>query len=169
MSTFRLFSGALQFGSRSSAATASRLVGVGLGLTGAFALRHQRIVRNDAIAGYNPNYAGANAELKPRSIPQGHFGGKLNYQELSVGSFAGLLCGYVAGKLSRLLVFIAVTGMLSLQFLQSRGIVDIHTLPLVRSAARWANDRFGNKEFLLDKPSFKASFLTSFVIAAFYA
>jgi uncharacterized membrane protein (Fun14 family) len=101
--------------------------------------------------------------------PHSRFGGKLNYQQLSVGSFSGLLCGYVVGKLSRLLVFLVVTGMLTLQFLQSRGYVDVRAMPMVRNFVGWANTRFGNREFLLEKPSFKVSFLASFIIAACYA
>lgn len=97
------------------------------------------------------------------------FGGYLDYQQLSVGSFTGLLSGYIVGKISKLLVFLTVTGLLTIQYLQSRGIITRRSLPMLGDMARYAQDKVDVTEFMLDQPSFKISFLSSFIIAACYA
>jgi uncharacterized membrane protein (Fun14 family) len=104
------------------------------------------------------------------AIPhKSRFNGKLDYEQLSVGSFTGLLSGYIVGKLSRIIAFITLSGLLTLQFLQSRGFISTSDIPLANRAFRWLRDRFNVSEFILEKPSFKISYLLSFGIAALYA
>ncbi|KAK9239695.1 hypothetical protein V1525DRAFT_397356 [Lipomyces kononenkoae] len=86
----------------------------------------------------------------------------LNYRELAMGSFAGLFVGLLIGKISRLLVFLAGSTFLLLQFLASRRVI---TLPYNRFY-RWAKERYGNKELILENMSFKVAFGAALIVAA---
>ncbi|KAK9256056.1 hypothetical protein V1507DRAFT_291372 [Lipomyces tetrasporus] len=87
---------------------------------------------------------------------------RLDYRELALGSFAGLFVGFLIGKLSRVLVFIAGSTFLFLQFLASRRVIS---LPYNRFSA-WARKRYGNKELLMENMSFKVAFGAAMIVAA---
>ncbi|KAK9389236.1 hypothetical protein V1515DRAFT_531713 [Lipomyces mesembrius] len=88
--------------------------------------------------------------------------GGLDYQELAIGSFAGLFVGFLIGKLSRVLVFVAGSTYLFLQFLASRHVI---TLPYNRFYT-WAKKRYGNKELIMENLSFKVAFGAAMIVAA---
>uniref|UniRef100_A0A060T2V1 ARAD1A03564p n=1 Tax=Blastobotrys adeninivorans TaxID=409370 RepID=A0A060T2V1_BLAAD len=105
-----------------------------------------------------------------KPVPTGRFGGKLNYEELSIGSFTGLLCGYVVGKLSTLFAVLIATGLLAFQFVESRGYVRSPALlPLVGDAIQWGRRKLDVETLVVEHPSFKISYALSFLIAAFNA
>ncbi|KAK9495053.1 hypothetical protein V1508DRAFT_410771 [Lipomyces doorenjongii] len=88
--------------------------------------------------------------------------GGLDYRELAIGSFTGLFVGLLIGKLSRVLVFLAGSTYLLLQFLASRRVI---TLPYNRFYT-WAKKRYGNKELILENLSFKVAFGAAMIVAA---
>lgn len=92
----------------------------------------------------------------------------LDYQQLTLGSMAGLLSGYAVGKLSKLLVVLVVAGYLTSQFLVSRGVVVPGSAYLSSTIVQWGRQKISLQN-LLDQPSFKGSFLSAFVVAAIYA
>ncbi|KAK7205759.1 hypothetical protein BZA70DRAFT_276972 [Myxozyma melibiosi] len=87
---------------------------------------------------------------------------RLDYRELSIGSFMGLFVGYLVGKLSKLLVFVSSSTYLFLQFLESRGLI---TMPY-SSLYSWAKKRYGDKELILENISFKVAFALASAVAA---
>lgn len=102
------------------------------------------------------------------SIPQpkihhSRFGGKLDYQELSIGSVTGLFLGLIVGKLSSAIVFLSLSTYFLLQFLESRNIITIPWNQIVQIGS----SRINVKELFLHKPSFKISFVLTFLIAAY--
>lgn len=114
-------------------------------------------VFNDvAVAAPAPRYA-------PPEVRTSRFGGKLDYGELSIGSVTGLFLGIIVGKLSSAIVFLSLSSYLLLQFLENRGII---TIPWT-SVLRLGNRRWDLKTLFFNKPSFKISFVASFLIAAF--
>lgn len=145
-------------------AFSSRAVGTAIGLFGVYQLRG-RAIANEST----PAYVDYNARFQSTVQYKTRLGGKLDYEQLSVGSFTGLLTGYIAGKLSRLIAFITLSGLLTLQFLESRGFITTSALPLVNRIYTWFRDKFDITEFIMDKPSFKLSYFFSFAIAALYA
>ncbi|KAK9455258.1 hypothetical protein V1511DRAFT_499913 [Dipodascopsis uninucleata] len=86
----------------------------------------------------------------------------IDYRELAVGSFLGLFVGLLIGKFSRLLVFFVGSTYLFLQFLTTRGIIK---LPYNRLYG-WARTKLGDKELILENPSFKLAFGSSMIVAA---
>lgn len=95
---------------------------------------------------------------------------RILYQQLSVGSFAGLLCGLVLGKMSKLLVYVAAAGFLTIHWLQNRGLMpETHTLPVIGDFIVTLRHRLNARQLVTEKPAFKVSFLSSFVVAAMYA
>lgn len=125
-------------------------------------LRPRAIVRNDAIAISQPrqNYLPPTVLAKVRTS---RFNGKLDYGELCLGSLTGLFLGIVVGKLSSVLVFVSVLSYLLLQFLENRGMI---TIPWT-SILNIGNRQWDLKLLFFNKPSFKISLVSSFLIAAF--
>lgn len=152
-----------------SSAIFTTAAGVAFGFTGAlYALRYRnRRVRADTKAIIYPHPNDRRVIIKERPMHT-RFNGKLNYRQLSIGSFTGLFAGYVIGKLSKVLVILIASGLLTIQFLQSRGIVPIGST-IVGQFAQWSKKNVDFNELILDQPSFKISFLSSFLVAAFYA
>ncbi|KAK9365898.1 hypothetical protein V1509DRAFT_570072 [Lipomyces kononenkoae] len=89
-------------------------------------------------------------------------GGILNYRELAIGSFAGLFVGLLIGKLSRVLVFVAGSVFLFIQFLASRRVITLR----YNRFYKWAKERYGNKEIILENMSFKVAFGAAMIVAA---
>lgn len=122
------------------------------------------MVHNDSIAISSPQrqYTPQSVEAKIRTS---RFDGKLDYGELCVGSLTGLFVGFVVGKLSSAIVFLAASSYLLLQFLENRGII---TIPWT-SVFTLGNRKWDLKTLFFRQPSFKISFFSSFLIAAFNA
>lgn len=116
---------------------------------------HARPVFNDAVI--------ANRTLV---APKSRFNGKLDYHQLTFGSFTGMASGYVIGRVSSFLVFWIVSTLMGAEYLALAGLIDVK--PLNKAIYRWGRSAL-NQEILVDDPSFKVSFLLSFVIAAFYS
>lgn len=91
------------------------------------------------------------------------FGGQLNYEELTIGSITGLFLGIIAGKLSSVIVILTLATYFLLQFLQSRNLI---TIPW-NSIITLGKQKIDIKNLVFEKPSFKLSFVLTFLIAAF--
>lgn len=118
------------------------------------------IIRNDAVAISTPRYA----PLQTRARTS-RFGGKLDYGELSIGSVTGLFLGIIIGKLSTAIVFLSLSSYLLLQFLENRGLI---TVPW-SSVLNIGNRQWDLKALFFNRPSFKVSFVATFLLAAFNA
>lgn len=96
------------------------------------------------------------------------FNGKLDYRQLCIGSIAGLVLGVLVGKISTLLVYITAAGLLGLQWLQNRGIVDKNTTQslFARYIVKSGRETLDLNTLIWERPSFKVSFLLTFVLAA---
>lgn len=121
-----------------------------------FYLSHGRPILNDTA--YKPDIS------IPKQQPvTSRFNGKLNYQELSIGSVTGLFLGIIVGKLSTAILFLTLSTYLLLQFLESRDIITIPWNTIIDIGS----ERINLKELIFHKPSFKISFILSFIIAAY--
>lgn len=125
-------------------------------------LRPKAIIRNDAVAISQPHQQYLPQVIQAK-VKTSRFGGKLDYSELCLGSLTGLFMGVVVGKLSSVLVFISVSTYLLLQFLENKGMI---TIPWT-SILNIGNRQWDVKQLFFDKPSFKISLVSSFLIAAF--
>lgn len=94
------------------------------------------------------------------------FNGKLDYHQLSYGSFGGMVAGYLFGKISRVLVALVVGGILTSEFLQYQGHVDLS--PWANSIYAWSADKVQNG-ISIEDPSFKIGFGAAFLVAAMNA
>ncbi|VBB89857.1 Conserved hypothetical protein [Yarrowia lipolytica] len=104
-------------------------------------------------------------------------GKKVDYQQLTIGSFVGLISGVVIGKFSKILVWVLGGAGLLIQFLKSRGIVESNPLTsksfregvyhkLKGVAMVLGLDETDYQEPIKDKPSFNVAFFLSFLVAA---
>lgn len=102
---------------------------------------------------------------------------KIDYQQLTIGSFVGLISGVVIGKFSKVLVWVLGGAGLLIQFLKSRGIVESNPLTskgfregvyhkLKGVAMVLGLDETDYQELIKDKPSFNVAFFFSFLVAA---
>ncbi|KAH3666454.1 hypothetical protein OGAPHI_003450 [Ogataea philodendri] len=103
-------------------------------------------------------------DLAQKPVHDKSFGGKLNYQELSIGSMCGLACGIVVGKLSSLIVFVSLSFYLGVQFLQSRGIITIPWTRYIKVGSQLIDVR----QMVFEQPSFNITFILTFLLAAYY-
>ncbi|GEQ68350.1 hypothetical protein JCM33374_g2018 [Metschnikowia sp. JCM 33374] len=118
-------------------------------------------IRNDAVlSSPQRNYSPQSVEAKVRTS---RMGGKLDYSDLSIGSITGLFLGIVIGKLSTAIVFLSLSSYLLLQFLENRGII---TIPWT-SVFSIGTSKIDLKTLFFNRPSFKVSFVASFLLAAF--
>lgn len=92
--------------------------------------------------------------------------GRLDYHQLTYGSFLGMVTGYLFGRVSRLLVGWIVTTLMGAEYLSSAGYIDVK--PLETAIYNWGSRNL-NQELLVNDPSFKYSYLLSFIVAAYYA
>ncbi|ODQ77882.1 hypothetical protein BABINDRAFT_163257 [Babjeviella inositovora NRRL Y-12698] len=143
-------------------------LGLLFGLTGStyFLASNRAVYHNDFASATNAIVDKTGKVLnenKPVVVRQ-RFGGKLNYHELSIGSITGLFFGIIVGKLSHILVFVTVSGYLGLQYLQSKGII---TLPTVNRVVKVAGSRVDVDDLVWNNQSFKLSFVSAFLVAAY--
>lgn len=85
------------------------------------------------------------------------------YNELTLGSVAGLFLGVIMGKFSSLIIIFSGTIYLFLQFLHSRNLI---TIPW-NYFFTFNNQYFDFNHLVLQNFNFKLSFLASFLIAFF--
>lgn len=100
---------------------------------------------------------------KPAAVHKSRFHGYLDYRELCIGSVTGLILGVVIGKFSSALVFLSLASYFLVQFLEANNIVVIPWKKIIRVGT----EDIEVKELVLSNPSFKLSFVSSFLIAAF--
>lgn len=125
-------------------------------------MRPAAIIRNDAVAISEPRQSYLPTAIRAKAHTS-RFNGKLDYSELCLGSLTGLFLGVVVGKLSSVLVFVSVSTYLLLQFLENRGMISIPWTSILNIG----NRQWDLKQLFFDKPSFKVSLVSSFLIAAF--
>lgn len=122
--------------------------------------RSRAIVRNDVALSLPKQYYLPAAQVTVRTS---RFSGKLDYSELCLGSLTGVFLGVIVGKLSSVLVFVSVSTYLLLQFLENRGMISIPWTSILSMG----NRKWDLKRLFFDKPSFKISLVSSFMIAAY--
>lgn len=91
------------------------------------------------------------------------FNGYLNYEQLTIGSVVGLFLGVIIGKLSQVIVFASLASYFLVEFLESRGIITIPWNYFITVG----KERISLKQLFFEQPSFKISFVLSFIIAAY--
>lgn len=126
-------------------------------------LQSKSMILNDTAFGHSPRVSVQTPSVSQSKPIHSRFGGKLDYQELTIGSVAGLFLGIIAGKMSSAIVFLTLSCYLLTQFLENRGII---TIPW-RTFVNIGSERIDVKNLVLNQPSFKISFVLSFLIAAF--
>ncbi|AMD18826.1 HBL076Cp [Eremothecium sinecaudum] len=127
------------------------------------------VIHNDSILStLDPSYSRSDlTTTRPVPVTRERFNGKLNYRQLCMGSITGLAFGIIMGKISHALVFVSAFGLLALQWLQSRGIVNKDaTKGLSKYVLNMSREQVDLNTLIWEKPSFKVSFLLSFVLAA---
>ncbi len=98
-----------------------------------------------------------------KSTSKTRFNGKLNYEQLTYGSFLGLFLGISTAKLSGILYFASLSTYLILQFLASRGIIRIPFTKIITIGAK----KIDARRLFFEQPSFKFSLISAYVIAYF--
>lgn len=127
-----------------------------------YLLRPRTIIFNDAVAisQTQKTYAPESVATKAR---HSRLSGKLDYGELCLGSVTGLFLGIIIGKLSSAIVFLTASSYLLLQFLENKGVIKIPWTSILTIGGR----KWDLKSLFFNQPSFKLSFVSSFLIAAF--
>ncbi|EGW32329.1 uncharacterized protein SPAPADRAFT_61407 [Spathaspora passalidarum NRRL Y-27907] len=91
------------------------------------------------------------------------FNNKLNYEELTIGSVTGMFLGIIIGKLSSVFLFVTLASYFLVEFLESRNIINIPWNYIITVG----REKIDVKKLVLEKPSFKFSFVLAFIIAAY--
>ncbi|CDO95699.1 unnamed protein product [Kluyveromyces dobzhanskii CBS 2104] len=103
----------------------------------------------------------------PSRVKVGSQQRRANYRQMCYGSILGLVFGVIFGKISSLLVFITGFGFVGLQFLQNRGVISSDsTRSLSKYAVTIGREKVDLNTLIWEKPSFKVSFILTFVLAA---
>lgn len=133
----------------------------------------QNTIYNDAVVDAHRSPGAAVAALAQGSVQEpakrkSRLDGKLDYRQLCMGSILGLVLGVVVGKVSTLLVYVTAAGLLGLQWLQNRGIVDKNATQslFARYIVKSGRETLDLNTLIWERPSFKLSFLLTFVLAA---
>ncbi|AET38333.1 Fun14p Ecym_2620 [Eremothecium cymbalariae DBVPG len=129
------------------------------------------VIRNDFILSAQDfglaRKDASQTSAKHATATRARFNGKLNYRQLCVGSISGLTLGVIIGKVSNVLAFITVFSLLTLQWLQNRGLLDKGaTKGLSQYIVNTGRERVDLNTLVWEKPSFKVSFLLTFFLAA---
>lgn len=125
------------------------------------------VIRNDVILDVRQPAKSIPEETGLPSRKRSRFNGKLDYRQLCIGSLAGVFLGIIVGKISSVLVFITACGFLGLQWLQNRGLVDkSSTLGLSKYIVKTGKENIDLNTLVWERPSFKVSFLLTFLLAA---
>ncbi|SCU96629.1 LAMI_0F07184g1_1 [Lachancea mirantina] len=124
-------------------------------------------IKNDTILDVKQRNASVPEEigLPSRVIPRRER--NVNYRQLCLGSMLGLFLGIVVGKLSTILVFVTACGLLGVQWLENRGLLDKQsTIGLSKYVIKTGKESVDLNTLVWEKPSFKIPFLLTFVLAA---
>ncbi|MCP8718196.1 MAG: FUN14 domain-containing protein [Asgard group archaeon] len=124
-------------------------------------------IHNDTATQIQSRLPSVNVEQVKSEIQQpfkkSRFNGYLNYEELTIGSVVGLFLGIIIGKLSQVIVFVSLSSYFLLEFLENRNIITIPWNYFITIG----KERINLKQLFFEKPSFKISFVLSFIIAAY--
>lgn len=144
-----------------------------VGIAAPWVFNLHNTIYNDAVVDAHRNPGAAAASLAQGNVREpikkkSRFNGKLDYRQLCIGSIMGLILGVVVGKVSTLLVYITAAGFLGLQWLQNRGIVDKNATQslFARYIIKSGRETLDLNTLIWERPSFKLSFLLTFVLAA---
>lgn len=145
-----------------------RLGALGLGLS-LYTFRPRRVLCEAAVA--RPASAPITLDLPSsrRTVDAKgvkRFNGLLDYHQLTFGSFAGFICGYVIGKVSNVLASFLLSSLFLAEWLQYSKKVDLSPFT---SRIYNVSSKYLNQGVLLEDPSFKVSFLVAFLVSAFNA
>ncbi|AOW26540.1 hypothetical protein MEM_00879 [Candida albicans L26] len=94
---------------------------------------------------------------------ESRFSNYLNYEELTIGSVVGLFLGVIIGKLSQVIVFVSLSSYFLIEFLENKNIIHIPWNYFITIG----KEKINLKQLFFEKPSFKISFVLSFIIAAY--
>lgn len=155
-----------------TARVAGLTMATSVGIAAPWLYKSGSIIYNDAVvdAGRNsavPSAALAEGATEPAKT-RSRFGGKLDYRQLCIGSIFGLVLGVVVGKISTLLVYLTAVGFLTIQWLQNRGMIDkdITGSIFARYIIKTGRETIDLNTLVWERPSFKISFLLTFLLAA---
>ncbi|KAF3935687.1 hypothetical protein ABW19_dt0207537 [Dactylella cylindrospora] len=87
-----------------------------------------------------------------------------DFRQISTGSFAGVLAGYMVGRLSRMFAFVAVIAILIIQFFERKGF---HIFPYQK--IKGVVSEVDARRALTENWAFKWSFTSTFVLSAWFA
>ncbi|KAK6350676.1 hypothetical protein TWF718_003861 [Orbilia javanica] len=87
------------------------------------------------------------------------------YRQLSLGSFSGVVAGYIVGKLSRMIAFVTLFVIMVVQYAERHGY---HVLPRQHRIRRYLEGT-DMKRLLIKNAAFKYSFASTFAISAWFA
>ncbi|KAK6521608.1 hypothetical protein TWF506_001821 [Arthrobotrys conoides] len=88
-----------------------------------------------------------------------------HYRQLSLGSFSGVLVGYVIGRLSKMIAFVSLLVILMVQYMERHGY---HVLPRQYRIRKFLEET-DIKPLLTENAAFKYSFASTFAISAWFA
>ncbi|GME92671.1 unnamed protein product [[Candida] boidinii] len=156
--------------SASSSFTSPGKYGLLLGLVGfgsTYSIINKPLIKNDSAYATSPEIIQrrASGAVSEAAKPEfdGALGGRLNYQELSIGSMAGLILGIIAGKLSSVIVFTSISIYLTIQFLNAKGIITVPFTRIIKVGAQSIDIR----AMIFEQPSFNITFILTFLLAAY--
>lgn len=139
------------------------MMGSVLGVTSYHTLLKSKPIYNDTLYRSSPLTTSTGTGIQQQTPRyDGAFGGRLNYQELSIGSFVGLFTGIIIGKLSHVLWFASLGCYLLIQWLQARHVIDIKMSRMVKLGTR----QIDVQRMVFERPSFSVSFVLLFLISA---
>ncbi|QLQ81648.1 hypothetical protein HG537_0F04090 [Torulaspora globosa] len=140
-----------------------------VGIAAPWLYKSSSIIYNDVVMDANRNAVSlADVATEKSATTRSRFGGKLDYRQLCIGSIFGLVLGVVVGKISTLLVYVTAIGFLGIQWLQNRGIIDKDMTGsiLARYIVKTGRETIDFNTLVWERPSFKISFLLTFLLAA---
>lgn len=131
-------------------------------------LSSKHVIRNDTILDVRQRNLSLPEEVgQPGKRGRSSISKKVNYRQLCLGSVIGVVAGVVVGKISSILVFITAFGLLSMQWLSNRGLIDkSSTWGLSKYVVKTGRESIDLNTLVWDKPSFKVPFILTFVLAA---
>ncbi|KAK6534752.1 hypothetical protein TWF281_006053 [Arthrobotrys megalospora] len=87
------------------------------------------------------------------------------YRELSMGSFTGVVAGYVVGRLSKMIAFVSLFIIMVLQYVERHGYPILPRTHRIRQYVEGVD----TKRLLTEHAAFKYSFATTFAISAWFS
>ncbi|KAF3925672.1 hypothetical protein ABW21_db0209071 [Orbilia brochopaga] len=87
-----------------------------------------------------------------------------DYRQLSIGSFAGVMCGYTVGHMSRMIAFVVIAVILVVQYAERKGIPIMPWKRMQRFV-----DELDARAAATHNWAFKYSFASAFALSAYFA